>query len=105
MKLEQNILDTLFLELVGLVGERFSTNLSSREVHSKDESYHLPQLPDAVVMVHSTQEVSAIVKLCSKYQCPIIPFGAGTSLEGQVIPKSGGGVFRFYRNESRLTFE
>ena len=90
MKLEQDALDNLFAELKELIGERFSTNLSHREVHSKDESYHLPQLPDAVIMVHSTEEVSAIVKLCSKYQCPIIPFGAGTSLEGQVIPKSGG---------------
>ena len=90
MKLEQITLDTLFEELIQLVGERFSTNLNSREVHGKDESYHLPQLPDAVIMVHSTEEVSAIVKLCAKYRCPIIPFGAGTSLEGQVIPKSGG---------------
>ena len=90
MKLEKDILDKLFTELSELVGDRFSTNLSSREVHSKDESYHIPKLPDAVVMVHSTEEVSVIVKLCSKYQCPIIPFGAGTSLEGQVIPESGG---------------
>ena len=90
MKLEQDTLDKVFAELIKLVGERFSTNLSSREVHGKDESYHLPELPDAVIMVHSTEEVSEIVKLCAKYQCPIIPFGAGTSLEGQVIPKSGG---------------
>lgn len=90
MKLDQNSLDKLFAELIKIVGDRFSTNLSNREVHGKDESYHIPQLPDAVIMVHSTEEVSEIVKLCAKYQCPIIPFGAGTSLEGQVIPKSGG---------------
>ncbi|WP_299879976.1 FAD-binding oxidoreductase [uncultured Cocleimonas sp.] len=90
MTLETETLEKLFAELTDLMGTRFSTNLSSREVHGKDESYHIPKLPDAVVMVHSTEEVSAIVKLCAKYQCPVIPFGAGTSLEGQVIPESGG---------------
>ena len=90
MTLEKDILEKLFAELTDLVGSRFTTNLSSREVHSKDESYHIPKLPDAVIIVHSTEEVSEIVKLCAKYQCPVIPFGAGTSLEGQVIPESGG---------------
>lgn len=82
--------ETLFDALIALLGERFSTNLSVRETHSKDESYHVPVMPDAVVIVRSTQEVSSVVKLCAKYQCPIIPFGAGTSLEGQVIPVNGG---------------
>lgn len=82
--------DILFDDLSRLLGERFSTNLSVREIHSKDESYHIPVQPDAVVMVHSTEEVSRIVKLCAKYHCPIVPFGAGTSLEGQVIPVKGG---------------
>ncbi len=90
MTLEKDTLEKLFAELAELVGDRFTTNLSSRETHSKDESYHIPKLPDAVVMIHSTEEVSEIVKLCAKYQCPVIPFGAGTSLEGQVIPESGG---------------
>ena len=83
-------LENLFNELQTLLGSRFSTNQSVREVHGRDESYHPQQLPDAVVMVHSTEEVSAIVKLCAEHQCPIIPFGAGTSLEGQVIPLKGG---------------
>lgn len=83
-------LEGLFLELSQLLGKRFSTNQSVREVHAKDESYHTPQLPDAVVTAHSTEEVSQIVKLCAKHHCPVIPFGAGTSLEGQVIPIQGG---------------
>lgn len=83
-------LDVLFTDLKQLLGERFSTNSSVREVHGKDESYHTPVLPDAVVTVHTTEEVSRIVKLCAKVKCPIIPFGAGTSLEGQIIPIEGG---------------
>lgn len=83
-------LDKLFPQLEDLLGKRFTTNLSTREVHGSDESYHTPQLPDAVATVHTTEEVSNVVKLCAQYHCPIIPFGAGTSLEGQVIPTKGG---------------
>ncbi len=81
---------SLFSTLASLLGDRFSTNKNVRESHSQDESYHEPQLPDAVAMVHSTEEVSEIVKLCALHHCPIVPFGAGTSLEGQVIPINGG---------------
>lgn len=88
--MNQKNLDALLPKLEKLLGNRFSTHQTTLEVHSKDESYHTPQLPDAVVMVHSTEEVSEIVKLCAKHHCPIIPFGAGTSLEGQVIPINGG---------------
>lgn len=82
--------EVLFSQLSQLLDKRFTTNTTVREVHGKDESYHKSQLPDAVVTVHSTDEVSEIVKLCAKHKCPIIPFGAGTSLEGQVIPIKGG---------------
>jgi D-lactate dehydrogenase (cytochrome) len=47
-------------------------------------------LPDAVVFAHSTEEVAAFVKLCSQYDTPIIPYGAGTSLEGHVLALQGG---------------
>lgn len=90
MKTKKKALNLLFSELEQLLGDRFVLNDSVREVHSKDESYHSPQYPDAVVFVHTTDEVSRIAKLCTEYQCPIIPFGAGTSLEGQVIPTDGG---------------
>lgn len=83
-------LEALFPRLEQLLGKRFSTNQTVREIHGKDESYHAPQLPDAVITAHSTEEISEIVKLCAEYHCPIIPFGAGTSLEGQVIPVEGG---------------
>ena len=41
-------------------------------------------LPDAVAWVQSAAEISEVMKLCSKYSCPVVPFGAGTSLEGHV---------------------
>ncbi len=71
-------------------GDRFSTAQAVREHHSRDESYHAPHLPDAVLFAVSTDEVQAVVALCAEHRVPIVTFGAGTSLEGHVIPVRGG---------------
>ncbi|MGB0411592.1 MAG: FAD-binding oxidoreductase [Pikeienuella sp.] len=73
-----------------LVNDRCHTSNAQRDLHSHDESYHPPQLPDAVVFPHSTEEVSEIVKICADEGCPIVPWGVGTSLEGHSIPVRGG---------------
>lgn len=77
-------------ELRELLGEQLSTGDAIREAHSHDEAYSAPVLPDGVVFPRSTAEVSAIVKICARHKCPIVPFGAGTSLEGHVVPVRGG---------------
>lgn len=58
--------------------------------HGHDESYHAPALPDAVAFVESTEEVSEVMKICSASGTPVIPFGAGSSLEGHISAKEGG---------------
>ncbi len=75
-------------EIVG--NDRISTNETVLLNHSKDESYHEPANPDAVIFPHTTDEVSAILACANKHQIPVIPFGRGTSLEGHVIPYDGG---------------
>ncbi len=79
-----------FKELQELLGERFSTGQSVREHHGKDESWHEPKPPDGVCFPHSTEEVAAIVRISARHNVPIIPFGAGTSLEGHVHALKGG---------------
>jgi len=76
--------------LKDLLGDRLSTGESIREIHGRDEAYSQPALPDAVAFPQSTDEVSAIVKICARYKVPVVPFGIGTSLEGHVIPIHGG---------------
>jgi D-lactate dehydrogenase (cytochrome) len=71
-------------------GERVSTSEAVRAHHGRDESRFDPQLPDAVVFAHSTEEVQAIVKLCAQYGVPIIPYGNGSSLEGHLLAVQGG---------------
>jgi len=73
-----------------LLGDRLTTSAAICERHGQDESYHQPHAPDAVAFATSTEEVSEIVKLCARYQAPMIPFGTGTSLEGHVAALKGG---------------
>ncbi|KAA0581007.1 FAD-binding protein [Azospirillum sp. B21] len=77
-------------ELTALLGDRFTTSLPVREHHGKDESYHTPFPPDGVAFANTTEEVSAIVRICAKHKLPIIPFGTGTSLEGGIAALAGG---------------
>jgi D-lactate dehydrogenase (cytochrome) len=73
-----------------LLGERLSTDLPVREQHGKDASYHPLQAPDAVAFPQSTTDVIEIVKICGQNKVPIIPFGAGTGLEGHILALRGG---------------
>lgn len=76
--------------LAALLGQRFSTGMADREQHGKGESYHAMRAPQAVCRAASSDEVSAIVRLCAAHRVPVIPFGAGTSLEGHVGAAQGG---------------
>jgi D-lactate dehydrogenase (cytochrome) len=77
-------------ELKAALGAKVSMNETIREHHSKDESFHLPNLPDAVVFATSTEDVAAVVKICNKHHMPVVTWGAGTSLEGNSNPIHGG---------------
>ena len=54
-------------------------------------------LPNVVVLPRTTEEVSAVVKLCAEHKIPIIPRGAGTSLSGTVLPVDGGAMIALTR--------
>ena len=72
-------------ELRSVLGARFSTDEVVREAHARDASYHHGSLPDVVTFPKTNTEVSEIVKVCSKYNIPIIPYGTGTGVEGAVV--------------------
>lgn len=83
-------LDDAFADLTELLGVRATTAQIHREHHGNGESHHPAALPDIVCYPQTTDEVSAVMKISAKYQIPVIPFGAGTSVEGQVNAIRGG---------------
>jgi D-lactate dehydrogenase (cytochrome) len=78
------------VELKALLGSRANDSDSVREHHSHGESYHPPAAPDVVCFPTTTAEVAAIVKVSAHHGMPIVPFGAGTSLEAHVNALHGG---------------
>jgi D-lactate dehydrogenase (cytochrome) len=73
-----------------LGADRVLTGRDVREQHGVDESFHPAAPPDAVVYPTSTEEAAAIVAICASHRAPLVPFGAGTSLEGHVAALQGG---------------
>jgi D-lactate dehydrogenase (cytochrome) len=61
-----------------------------REQHGRDESPFDVRPPDLVVFCESTDEVAAVVRLASEHAVPVIPYGAGSSLEGHLLAVQGG---------------
>lgn len=73
-----------------VLGERLVTSESDREVHSHGEGLPDAGQPDFVAYPVSTDEVAAIARICDHHLLPMVPFGAGSSLEGQVAALEGG---------------
>jgi D-lactate dehydrogenase (cytochrome) len=83
-------IESAIRELRALLGSRASDAAAVREHHSHGESYHAPAAPDVVCFPRSTDEVAAILAISARRQIPVVPFGAGTSLEGHVNAIRGG---------------
>jgi D-lactate dehydrogenase (cytochrome) len=82
--------------LVQRLGERLSVAPALREQHGNTTTWVANQPPDAVAFPSSAEEVQAIVRICAAHGLPVIPFGTGTSLEGQVNAPFGGVSIDFH---------
>ena len=78
-------------------GERLSTSGAMREQHCSTLTWLESELPDAVVFPESQDDVVEIVRICAEHRVPIIPFGAGSSLEGHLNAPFGGVSVDFSR--------
>ena len=83
-------IDTVFAALTTQLGERASRGAAVLAAHGASESYHAGHPPDIVVYPQSTAEVVAIVAICAAHGAPVVPYGAGTSLEGNASAIRGG---------------
>lgn len=84
------LIDAAIEEAVALLGERLSTSRSVRDTHGESVAWFASNPPDAVAYVHNTEEVCELVKICARHKVPVIPYGAGTSLEGHTNAIHGG---------------
>ena len=77
--------------LIAAVGaDSIGDGESERDLHATDLTFHRPHRPDLVAYPATTEDVSRVLALASEHRVPVTPFGAGTSLEGHVIPVCGG---------------
>ena len=82
---DPEVVAELVTKLSGDFGERAVTTQAVREHHANTTTWIENEAPDAVVFPQTTADVQAIVRICAAHRVPIIPFGAGTSLEGHVL--------------------
>jgi len=68
----------------------FTTSDAALSEHGQSETYYPDTPPDGVAFPRSTEEVSQIVRICAEEGCPIVPWGTGTSLEGNALAMQGG---------------
>jgi D-lactate dehydrogenase (cytochrome) len=87
---EADAVERVIEELRSDLGDRLLTGDDVRRAHGTDEGWHAPMAPDAVAEAESTDDVVAIVRTCARHRVPIVPFGAGTSLEGHIAAVNGG---------------
>jgi D-lactate dehydrogenase (cytochrome) len=87
---ERNAAATVIAALTARYGNRLATSQALREQHGHTTTWIENQPPDAVMFPQSSEEVQEIVRLCAAHRVPVIGFGQGTSLEGQVNAPRGG---------------
>jgi D-lactate dehydrogenase (cytochrome) len=79
------------------LGARATDAAGVVEAHGRSEAYHRPHAPDMVAFPETTDDVVAIVGICAAHRVPMVPFGAGTSLEGNAAAVRGGVCVDFAR--------
>jgi D-lactate dehydrogenase (cytochrome) len=101
LKHDRRPVETVIAALAAMVGNRLVTSQAVRQQHANTLTWIPNEPPDAVVFPQTTQEVQEIVRLCAAQRVPVIGFGAGTSLEGQVNAPRGG-ICLDFRDMNRL---
>jgi D-lactate dehydrogenase (cytochrome) len=91
LRIEEDAVRGAIEQIAHALGDgRVLTGADVLRQHGTDESWHPPATPDAVVYPRDTEEAAAVVRACRDHKVPIVPFGAGTSLEGHVAALQGG---------------
>ncbi len=82
--------DGFVAALTARFGDACHLSEGVRRQHGQNESHFDVALPDAVVFARSVEDVVDLVRLCTGAGVPVVPYGAGTSIEGNAVPIRGG---------------
>lgn len=83
--------------LSSVLKDRLVRSKSDLDLHGRSETHFMPCPPDAVAYPETTEEVAALMRICAQHHCPVVGWGAGTSLEAQALAVHGGVVVDFAR--------
>lgn len=83
-------IDQVWETLLSHFSDRVTRSRGICAEHGKDISHFDGSPPDMVVFPKTTKEVQNIVEICTRHRVPIIPYGVGTSLEGNIHAIQGG---------------
>jgi D-lactate dehydrogenase (cytochrome) len=98
---DRKAVDSVIAALAKQFGNRLVTSQAVRQQHANTTTWIENEPPDAVVFLQTTEDVQQIVRLCAAARVPVIPFGAGSSLEGQINAPRGG-VSLDFRDMNRV---
>lgn len=89
-RVDPKVLEHAIAAIAARFGNQLVTSQAMRNQHAHVTTSLKAQPPDAVVMARGTSDIQDVVRICAQYRVPVIAFGTGTSLEGQVNAPSGG---------------
>lgn len=92
------ITEDILQQIKAIVGDSNTFTLrDDLEKYSHDETEDLHYYPEVAVKPKTTDEVSALLKLCNEHLIPVTPRGAGTGLAGGALPIHGGLIISMER--------
>ncbi len=97
----KSALDAALSELAALLGNHLVTSEAVRAQHGNITTWSVDGIPDGVIFPQSAEQVQDAMRICARHGVPVIPFGAGSSLEGHLNAPLGGISFDM-RDMSRI---
>lgn len=96
----------IFADLVKILGENYViADEETLQNYSHDETELLHFLPEVVIKPSTTNEISAVLKLCNQNKIPVTPRGAGTGLSGGALPQLGGVLISMERMNKIISID
>jgi glycolate oxidase len=95
---DDTLLNRVQKECIDILGAEYVlVQDDDKKSYGSDHTEKLFFNPDIVLLPATTEEVSALMKVCYQYNIPVTPRGAGTGLAGGALPVKGGAVISFER--------